>query len=188
MMSTLVCSQCSEVKVETSRSVVLPFVCSGCQGTILASPYPAGAYDDPSVQAQPEGAGELNEELPDETATTLSTIDLIRDLEDQLTVAKDLTTGQTELIAQLEQQNAIFTDRIAELTEMSNVKDVFIKALNQAGIEVAQDFAAIAHALAFHYGFETARRQRLEQENVLLKRAVEIVGAIAGVGVRVIAS
>jgi len=221
MMSTLVCNQCSEVKVETSRSVVLPFVCEGCQRKAGANPtgeFPESLYVEKALEeadgALTEAANALEnaeQALQDETATTMATVEMISDLESQLQVAKELAVGQTELIAQLEHQVEIVTDE-------KRVQETFIKALNEAGIPVTNELkeallqikirdiageqicdelnasqsalaqvGAIAHALAFHYGYVSAKAQRLEQENGLLKKALDIVSAITGLQVRIIA-
>ena len=159
MMSTLICSLCGEVRVETTRSVVLPFVCTGCQPDMSGGQYLA-----------PE-----EEQLQDETATTLATVELISDLESQLAAAKELSQGQTELIEQLETLNTVLSDRVDELTKLSTKKDDLLLMLNNAAFEEAQRadlLFKIAHVLAFHYGFVTGKVQHLETENGQLKRAI----------------
>ena len=169
MMSTLVCIKCGEVSVETSRSVVLPFVCTGCQPEVNPGELPESLY-------WPIAGDDHEEALQDETATTQATVELISDLENQLALSKEVTAGQTEIIEALEKLGALLSDRVAELTDLSNVKDGFLEELT-----------AIAHALAFHYGYASGKVKRLEKENGLLKKTLDIASFLGGIDIRVIA-
>jgi hypothetical protein len=130
MMSTLVCTECGEVSVTANRSVVLPFVCTGCNPTVPPmEEYPEqGVYERPlSAMTVEHEAGNYAQEiiegqLSDETATTQNTVDMISDLEEQLQVAKELSKGQTELIEQLEKQLAV------EKTEREKMADLAVDA------------------------------------------------------------
>jgi len=143
-MSTLICTLCGQVRVETSRSVVLPYVCPGCAP--LGTNYDAKPVDEAKLDAATDLLDEVDN-LSDDTATTSATIEMIADLENQLTVAKDLTKSQTELIDGLEKQNTVFTSRIAELDKMSALKDVFITVLNDMVVKLENENGLLREGL-----------------------------------------
>lgn len=206
-MNEVICSVCREVKLTTARTIELPYVCNGCQ--------PEESTMENTQESQRPATDYVVEalttpELKDESATIESTIQLVADLESQLQAAKELTAGQTELIAQMEQQAEILKEDLRnqtmttiEVTNENNswraktkIQSVLINAMNEAGIELASDFnqsqeavaelAKIGEALSFHLGYANAKNQRLEQQVEILKSALAVVGALGGVEVRII--
>lgn len=198
MMSILVCSECGSVGVATSRSVVLPFVCSGCLSK--KSPDSGGPFRSasvPAVFAAPYGSGQTEgethqvvDDLNDATATTEATVALIGDLESQLSLSKEVTAGQTVLIAALEAQ-------VAELKAQKDADDEYIAALNRAGIEVTgelaeavksretlgacvDDLVALSQGLVDRLGSETVAVARLEKENAILNEGISALERATG--------
>lgn len=201
MMSTLICTVCSGVAVRTDRSVVLPFVCDGCQAiqhdqeADVHQEYEQGCSD--TCCADP--AGILTpEQIAD--ATVDATIDMVTDIQEQLQVAKELSAGQTELIAQLEAQIGVLAaenmekqtllDASAERLQANVVamSGAIVQMLNDAQeiSELKTAFAEVvdvAKALNFYLGFAVEQGQRLEKENEGLKVALDTVERLSGISV-----
>lgn len=172
MMSTLVCTKCGNVAVETSRAVVLPYVCTGCQ----PHDQEADVHQEPSQGnyggAQTIAAAFADPQLRDSSATVDATIAMVADLEEQLTVAKELSAGQTELISQLEQQVAILnSDLNGERTGYDIAKLEAESAIEEAE-ELAEQNAAMRERLLDNIHAMTGGINeilRLQKENAELQ-------------------
>ena len=201
MMSTLVCTQCGQVAVETSRSVVLPFVCVGCQDGSNVLPHSmtqpvAGDDHDAASNYQTTVIQERSQvdELSDDTATTEATLELITDLESQLSLAKELSQGQTQLIEQLEKQiETLTSEKVNDGKELDEDLEIIeqlagaMRLISDTHVARTKELEERADALAFYLGFHAAKATMLEKENELLRAGLDHLASFTGVKVHIIA-
>ena len=121
MMTTLICKVCSEPKVVTSRSVVLPFVCDECQKAEelynAMAPTPAPLKVEESDNHACDSACD--------SATIENTTLLIEDQANQLALAKNEVEGLWAMVQLLDARE------IALATQVTNRQ-------NQLAVEVGK--------------------------------------------------
>lgn len=127
MMTTLICTQCSEPKCVTSRGVVLPFVCDSCQkdAELLAAMAPASTLkieecdNIPCDSATVENTTLLIEDQANQLALALNEVEALRQ------VNQYLEAREAELVT----QNARLQDTVENLLVKNFFKDERIKTL-----------------------------------------------------------
>jgi hypothetical protein len=160
-MSAITCTKCGEVSIETSRVVVLPFVCAGCE-----------TVNCPCGESLPH-----QHESDEATSTFDATIALVADLESQLALSKEVTDGQTQIIEGLEKQNAYLAERNDwQRGTLELVTDNLIKS--QAEKAEAIEYAK---ALAFYFGYAVEFAEALEKENEKLKAGLAAIEHVTGI-------
>ena len=117
MMATLICTVCSEPKVVTSRSVVLPFVCDECQKA-------EELYNAMAPTPAPLKVEESDNHACD-SATVENTTLLIEDQANQLALAKNEVEALRQIVQYLEAREIALT---AQVTNRQNqVENLLVK-------------------------------------------------------------
>src|SRR5208282_6224075 len=116
-MTTMICTQCSEPKVMTSRSVSLPFVCDECEKApeLLAAMAPGLKIEESDNHAC-------------DSATVENTTLLIEDQGNQLALAKNEVEALRQINQYLEAREVALTaqnDRLRDNVENLLVKNFF---------------------------------------------------------------
>jgi hypothetical protein len=116
MMTTLICTQCSEPKCVTSRGVVLPFVCDSCQkdAELLAAMAPASTLKI-----------EKCDNIPYDSATVDNTTLLIEDQANQLALALNEVQALRQVNQYLEAREAGLVTQNARLQD--TVENLLVK-------------------------------------------------------------
>lgn len=132
-MTTLNCTECSEPRVVTSRSVVLPFVCEECQKApeLLAAMAPTTkGCGNPGCDDCADKALVITESdnIPCDSATIENTTLLIEDQANQLALALNEVDALRQVNQYLEARESelvIQNDRLRENVENLLVKNFF---------------------------------------------------------------
>ena len=152
MMTTMICTVCSEPKVVTSRSVVLPFVCDECQkaeelyNAMAPTPASVSAYYgklfiesvartgrviptthiDSELEAAVKNAGQsLGKSDACDSATIENTTLLIEDQANQLALAKNEVEGLRAIVQFLEAREIALTAQVEAKQEQ--VENLLVK-------------------------------------------------------------
>ena len=103
MMTTMICTECSEPKVVTSRGVTLPFVCEECQKApeLLAAMAPSGlkiedADNHACDSATIENTTLLIEDQANQLALALNEVDALRQVNQYLEAREAALVAQVE--------------------------------------------------------------------------------------------
>ena len=158
MMTTMICMQCSEPKVVTSRSVSLPFVCDECEKApeLLAAMAPGLKIEESDNHAC-------------DSATIENTTLLIEDQANQLALAKN----EVEALRQINQY--LEAREVALMAQNERLRDDVENLARQAQrLEVAGFYSSRRNIALWTAGFELDQRlETLKAEcDVWQKRAL----------------
>lgn len=167
MMTTLICTECSEPKVITDRSVVLPYVCEECQKApeLLEAMAPA-----------PLKIEESDNIACDCTPTDEATSLLIEDLSNQLAITKNEAETLRNLATFLEaRENSLM------LQNKSLQEKVEKLALQNQELGIKGFYASLRELALWAAGSELDRRfQSLKKEFEFAARRVFSLAAELG--------
>jgi hypothetical protein len=149
MMTTMICKVCSEPKVVTSRSVVLPYICDECQKA--EELYNAMAPTPAPLKALRQIVEESDNHACD-SATVENTTLLIEDQANQLALAKNEVEALRQVNQYLEAREATLTaqveakqNAIDDLLVRNFFKDEKIKLLASDWFELAAEVGKLTH-------------------------------------------
>ena len=162
MITTMICTQCSEPKVMTSRSVSLPFVCDECEKApeLLAAMAPGLKIEESDNHAC-------------DSATIENTTLLIEDQANQLALAKNEVEALRQINQYLEAREVALMAQNERLRD--NVEDLARQAqrLEVAGFYSSRRNIALWTAAARRLSELAAENGRLSHEcDVWQKRAL----------------
>jgi hypothetical protein len=173
-MTFILCSQCEEVTFETKNVLTIPYVCDGC----TAKSSVPETVDCPCGETT-----DHQHETDDTTSTFDATIALVADLEAQLSLANELSQARTELIEQLEHQNALLAERNEwQKQTLELVTSRLIKS--QAETDAVSE---VGRALAFYLGYAVEIAEAKEKENEALKLGLEAIEHVSQIRVLAVA-
>lgn len=131
MNTNIECTNCREVSEVTANSIMLPFVCSGCENDAeqyekMAPGVQIKSYAEfPNLITEPPCqtvGGQYGQEEPSHDATVENTTLLIADLEEQVTFATEALAKSTELVnelsAELQDTVSVVSERDRRLSEV----------------------------------------------------------------------
>ena len=120
MMTTMICTVCSEPKVVTSRSVVLPFVCDECQKAEelynAMAPTPALKIEESDNHACDSAC---------DSATIENTTLLIEDQANQLALAKNEVEGLWAMVQLLDAREIALATQVTN--RQNQVENLLVK-------------------------------------------------------------
>ena len=104
MSTSIECNNCKEVVEVTATSITLPFFCETCEAAAFQDAIKpvVPAKHPPFVRSSQTAQAEADFPLNDEDATVENTTLLIEDLEEQLTLTKQISAAQQEYIESME--------------------------------------------------------------------------------------
>ena len=131
-MTTIICEDCYEPKVVTSRNVTLPFVCDECQNDaeLLAAMAPATTCDNSkcgchSLVPGEWACAESPAAQPCDSASIENTTLLIEDQANQLALAKNEVEGLRAIVSFLEAREIALMDQVE--AKQNQVENLLVK-------------------------------------------------------------